>query len=160
MHDTQITGSLSGTTLQWRHNERDSVSNYLSLDCLLNRLVRRRSKKTSNSASLAFVRGIHQWPVNSPHKGPVTRNIFPFHGVILKIGNRGWVLLHEMWSECSPVEMCFNEKDKLSSERICERTFTPDPPLILGECPHRGDSSSLLPPKNSKVFISIMPCKF
>ena len=30
-----------------------------------------------SSASLAFVRGIHRWPVNSPHKGPVTRKIFP-----------------------------------------------------------------------------------
>ena len=28
------------------------------------------------SASLAFVRGIHRWPVNSPHKGPVTRKCF------------------------------------------------------------------------------------
>ena len=26
--------------------------------------------------SLAFVRGIHQWPVNSLHKGPVTRNVY------------------------------------------------------------------------------------
>ena len=30
------------------------------------------------SASLAFVRGIHRWPVNSPHKGPATRKKFPF----------------------------------------------------------------------------------
>ena len=28
--------------------------------------------KHQTSASLAFVRGIHRWPVNSPHKGPVT----------------------------------------------------------------------------------------
>ena len=28
--------------------------------------------------SLAFVRGIHQWLVNSLHKGPVTRKMFPF----------------------------------------------------------------------------------
>ena len=34
-------------------------------------------------ASLAFVRGIHQWPVNSPHKGPVTRKMFPFDDVIM-----------------------------------------------------------------------------
>ena len=31
-----------------------------------------------NSASLALVRGIHRWPVNSPHKGSVTRKMFPF----------------------------------------------------------------------------------
>ena len=30
-------------------------------------------RKYQRSASLAFVRGIHRWPVNSPHKGPVTR---------------------------------------------------------------------------------------
>ena len=29
-----------------------------------------------SSASLAFVKGIHRWPVNSPHKGPVTRKCF------------------------------------------------------------------------------------
>ena len=33
-------------------------------------------KKPQSSASLAFVRGIHRWPVNSPHKGPVTRKMF------------------------------------------------------------------------------------
>ena len=34
-------------TLQWRHNGRDGVSNHQPHDCLLNRLFRRRSKKTS-----------------------------------------------------------------------------------------------------------------
>ena len=32
--------------LQWRHNEPDGVSNHQPHDCLLNRLFRRRSKKT------------------------------------------------------------------------------------------------------------------
>ena len=35
-------------------------------------------RKHQSSASLAFVRGIHRWAVNSPHIGPVTRKIFPF----------------------------------------------------------------------------------
>ena len=39
--------------------------------------------KHQSSASLAFVRGIHRWPVNSPHKGPVTRKMFPFEKVIM-----------------------------------------------------------------------------
>ena len=34
-------------TLRWRHNGRDSVSNHQPRDCSLNRLFRRRSKKTS-----------------------------------------------------------------------------------------------------------------
>ena len=47
----------------------------------------RRKHQSSASQAFATVRGIHQWPVNSPHKGSVMRNIFPFHDVILKIGN-------------------------------------------------------------------------
>ena len=33
-------------------------------------------RKHQSSASLAIVRGIHRWPVNSPHKWPVTRRMF------------------------------------------------------------------------------------
>ena len=47
-------------------------------------------RKHQSSASLAFVRGIHRWPVNSPHKGPVTRKMCPFDDVIMSsygIGN-------------------------------------------------------------------------
>ena len=40
-------------------------------------------RKQQSSASLAFVRGIHRWSVNSPHKGPVTRKMFPFDDVIV-----------------------------------------------------------------------------
>ena len=42
-------------------------------------------RKHQSSASLAFVRGIHRWPVNSPHKWPVTRKMFPFDDVIMFI---------------------------------------------------------------------------
>ena len=44
-------------------------------------------RKRQNSASLAFVRGIHQWPFDSPHKGIVTRKILPFDDVIMLHGN-------------------------------------------------------------------------
>ena len=40
-------------------------------------------RKHQSTASLAFVWGIHRWPVNSPHKGPVTRKMFPFDDVIM-----------------------------------------------------------------------------
>ena len=42
-------------------------------------------RKHQSSASLAFVREIHRWPVNSLHKGPITRKIFPFDDVIIFI---------------------------------------------------------------------------
>ena len=54
-------------------------------------------RKHQSSASLAFVRGIHRGPVNSPHKWPVTRKIFPFDDVIMSrdvskhnIGSTTW----------------------------------------------------------------------
>ena len=40
-------------------------------------------RKHQSSASLALVQGIHRGPVNSPHKGPVTRKMFPFDDVIM-----------------------------------------------------------------------------
>ena len=41
-------------------------------------------RKHQSSASLAFVWGIHRVPVNSPHKWPVTRKMFPFDDVIMR----------------------------------------------------------------------------
>ena len=60
-------------SLQWRHNDRDSVSNHQPHDCLLNRLFSRRSMKTSKLRVTDLCAG---WPVNFPHKGTVTREYF------------------------------------------------------------------------------------
>ena len=43
-------------------------------------------RKHQSSASLAFVWGIHRGPVNSPHKWPITREMFPFDDVIMYCG--------------------------------------------------------------------------
>ena len=40
-------------------------------------------RKHQSSASLPFVREIHRWSKNSPHKGPVTPKMFPFDDVIM-----------------------------------------------------------------------------
>ena len=42
-------------------------------------------RKHQSSALLAFVKGIHRSPVNSPHKGPVTGKRFPFDDVIMMV---------------------------------------------------------------------------
>ena len=66
-------------TFFWRHNGRDSVSNHRYLDCLLKCLFRRKPKKTSKLHVTGLCEGgggIHRWPVDSPHKGPVTRKMF------------------------------------------------------------------------------------
>ena len=70
-------------TLWWRHNDHDSVSNHQRRECLLKRLFRRRSKKTSKLRVTGLCVGNSPGPVNSPHKGPVTRKMFPFDDVIM-----------------------------------------------------------------------------
>ena len=42
-----VQNAVNYTAVHWRHNGRDNVSNHQPHDRLLNRLFRRRSKKTS-----------------------------------------------------------------------------------------------------------------
>ena len=72
-------------TLHWRHNDHDGVSNHQPHDCLLNRYSGSDQRKHQSSVLLAFGRGIHRGPVNSPHKWPVTRKMFPFDDVIMNL---------------------------------------------------------------------------
>ena len=80
--------------LQWRHNRRDGVSNHLPYDCLLNRLFGRRSRKTSKLRVIGLCVGIHRGPLNSPHKWPVTRKMFPFEDVYSVIVISCMILRH------------------------------------------------------------------
>ena len=90
-------GHFAGA-LQWRHNKRDFVSNHQPHDCLLKSLFGRRSKKTSKLR----VTGL----VNSPHKGPVTRKMFPFEDAIMHFPMNflecKWLYFHSDFTEiCS-----------------------------------------------------------
>ena len=73
------------TALHWRHNGRHSISNHQPHDCLLNRLFRLRSKKTSKLCVTGFVRGIHHspGPGEFPAQWPVMQKMFPFDDVIM-----------------------------------------------------------------------------
>ena len=70
--------------LQWRRNDHNDVWTHQPHGCLLNRLFRRRSKKTSKLRVTGLCVGNSPGPVNSPHKGPVTRKMFPFDDVIMQ----------------------------------------------------------------------------
>ena len=62
------------------------VSNHRSFNCLFNSLCAPTSNK--NIKVRIFVRGIHRWPVNSPHEGPVMRkkaSIWWRHHVIVAL---------------------------------------------------------------------------
>ena len=70
-------------------------------------------RKHQSSASLAFVRGIHQRAVNSPHRRPVTRKTFPFDDVIMLTSTKPQqnTIKHEpyvldiLWSESTATEI-------------------------------------------------------
>ena len=66
--------------------------------------------KHQSSASLAFVRGIHRGPVNSPHKWPVTRKMFPFDDVIMV---RAWCVFR-VWLRFSCVSSKKNHEHTLA----------------------------------------------
>ena len=65
-------------------------------------------RKHQSSASLAFVRGIHRWPVNFPHKWQVTRKMFPFDDIIMRSREiHPWHILHFQQQESiQPLVSC------------------------------------------------------
>ena len=76
-------GACTVWSLHWRHKYHGGVSNHQPHGRLLNRLFRRKSKKTSKLRVTGLCVGNSPVPVNSPHKGPVTRKIFPLDDVIM-----------------------------------------------------------------------------
>ena len=80
--EEHLVNSLPRGTLQWRHDGCDCVSNHQPYHCLLKRLFRRRSKKTSNLRVTGLCAG--NSTVIFPHKWPVTRKMYPFDDVIIK----------------------------------------------------------------------------
>ena len=72
-------------TWRWRHNNYSDV--IMGIAIVYSTVYSGADqRKHQTSAPLAFVRGIHRWPVNSPRKWPVTRKIFPFDDVIMDKG--------------------------------------------------------------------------
>ena len=61
-------------------HERHGFPDHRLFECLLNNSFFRIN---ISSRYWPFVRVNHPWPVDSPHKGPVTRKKFPFHDVFM-----------------------------------------------------------------------------
>ena len=70
-------------SLQWRHNERDGVSNHQPHGCLFKRLFKAQIKKTSKLRVTGLCEGSSPVTGEFPHKGPVPRKMFPFDDVIM-----------------------------------------------------------------------------
>ena len=93
-------------TLQWRHNERDGVSNHRRLDCLHNRFFQAQIKEN--------IKAPRHWPLwgdftgEFPAKGPVTRKkshlmtsswnqnkYLSGHYAIKLCGTNEWCMMHQ-----------------------------------------------------------------
>ena len=84
---TLLSLALLLQSLQWRHNEQDGVSNHQRLECLLNRLFRPRSKKTSKLRVTGLCEG------NSPVTGE-----FPAQRASKAENVSIWWRRHSYWS--------------------------------------------------------------
>ena len=71
------------TSLQWRHNEHNRVPNHQPHDCLLNRLFRRRSKKTSKLRVTGLCAGNSSETGQFPAQMGSNAEMFPFDDVIV-----------------------------------------------------------------------------
>ena len=80
-YDCSLT--VSDSTLQQRHNGRDSVSNHQAHDCLLDRLSRRRSKKTSKDRVTGLCAGNSLGTGEFPAQMASNAKMFPFDDVIM-----------------------------------------------------------------------------
>ena len=80
-------------------------------------------REHQSSASLAFVRGIYRRPVNSPHKWPVTRKMFPFDDVIMVYASdtpEGQHYIYDEWTNDESTEWTIMiMSDKLLSILTC-----------------------------------------
>ena len=125
---------ITHRTLYWRHNDYDGVWNYQPHGCLVNRLFRRRSKKTSKLRVTGLCVGNSPGPVNSPHKGPFTRKMFPFDDVIMIPLSRGsdkpaaiYIKITRVSTAFSTVCSCADQsKYQISASLAFVRDFTGD----------------------------------
>ena len=73
-----------------RHNGRDCVSNHQPRHCLLNRLFRRKSKKTSKLRVTGPCVGNSPVTAEFPTQRPVKRKMFPFNDIVMVRYEKIW----------------------------------------------------------------------
>ena len=103
--------------LRWRHNEHAGVSNHQPHGCLLNHLFRRRWKKTSKIRVTGLCEGNSPGPVNSPHKGPVTRKMFPFDDVIMP---SKYMERNQKINAVEPMQVCLAYWNFTATDEPCQ----------------------------------------
>ena len=128
-----IQSSYISVKSHWRYG----VSNRWQLEYLFNNLLGlikgwhqsvcsgADQGKYQSAASLAFVSGIHRWPVNSPHQGPITRKMLPFDDVIMLC------LQRSSYAKSNSISWCHHALGGLYVSGLKSNVFciTAEPPL-------------------------------
>ena len=83
-------------SLKWRHNDRHGFSNHQRPDCLLNRLFRCRSKRTSKLCVTGLCEGNSTVTGEFPAQRPSDAKMFPFDDVIMYYK---FLLVKPLWNE-------------------------------------------------------------
>ena len=122
--------SALATSVHWLHYSDVTMSAIASqitrITSVYSTVCSGADKKNQSTLSLAFVRGIHRWAVNSPHKGPVTWKRFPFHDVTMEWGKAVKLM---PWS---PPRQIFDPTSHVTRKRIqfCFNGDLPVKPLF------------------------------
>ena len=124
---------ITSFTLPWRHNELDDISNHRCLDCLLNRLFRRRSKKTSKFRATGLCEGNAPVTGGLPSQRASDAEKFPSDDAIMLRKGAGTCLKRHSvtvvtslwitsgWHRCLIFRQCVRlPKLNISCERIPE----------------------------------------
>ena len=106
-------------------------------------------RKHQSSASLAYVRGIHRGPLNSPHKGPVTRKLFPFDDVITNTGAINIDNISAIWRRCLPTNIAVVHIGHSFQESRPVRWGKPTPQA------HGGHRNINMSPNSNQTFLLI-----
>ena len=128
---------------QLTSHERHAASNHWSFNCLLNSICGPTSKSV-----LVFVRTIHRWLVNSPHKGPVTWKMFLLDDSIMIIWIKDGLVY---WCICVTQPQWVNVGVNLGRLKIHQQWF------YISQCyltESDSPNSQLLPHHKSTNWIS------
>ena len=109
-HDVYIIRILDALKNYPSHHQAESHSNDVIMNAIASQIIcisvvcstvcsGADEIKHQSSASVPFVRGIPQWPVDSPHKGPVTRKMFPIDDVVM-VNAQFWLVTRHQLMVC------------------------------------------------------------
>ena len=96
----QRTGLIGNIINHYNDVIMSAVASQITSISILCSTVGSGADQRKHHSSASFVRGIHRWPVNSPHKWPLTWKMFPFDDVMQWV----WFLsLRRVISPCTPL---------------------------------------------------------